>query len=93
MRTAAQIIWSQISIRTKMACGAREAKTSTERKVTFKVGGLPMRYVSVEHNGRDTYDVEYFRLKRGSYDRVELEGATDVYVDCLNETLCGMVNK
>lgn len=91
--TAAQIIWSQISIHTKMACGAREARASSENKLTFKVGGLPMRYITIALNSHDTYDVEYFRVKRGSYDRVSLEESTDVYAESLNETLYQMVNK
>lgn len=88
----ANVAWKQIPVMTKMACGAREAKVSAG-KLVFKVGGRPMRYVEVALNGLDLYDVCHFRLKRGSYERVELESASDVGCESLGETIYRMVNK
>jgi len=89
----AQIAWKQISTWTKMACGAREAKAS-ENELTFKVHSKPMRFIQVAYQaGLDLYAVEYFRIKRGSYQRVTLESLEGVYADQLSETIYHMVNK
>ena len=94
MKTPAQIIWKQIPTMTKMACGVREARQVEEgQALTFKVGGLPMRYITVRLDPTDTYTVEYFRIKRGSMKRVELEKAEGVYADMLGEVLYHQVNK
>ena len=92
---AAQVAWKQIPTMTKMACGARNAHyDKTGNELTFKVGGKPMRYITVAYvPGRDTYDVVHFRVKRNDYSRVELERATDVYADGLGEVIYHQVNK
>ena len=88
----ANTAWKQIPMMTKMACGAREAKVS-DGKLVFKVGGKPMRFVEVALNGLDLYDVTHFRIKRGSYERVELESTEGLYNDMLGEAIYHMVNK
>lgn len=91
---AANIAWQQISIPTKMACGAREATSHGEDKLTFKVHSLPLRYIEVEYvPGLDLYNVEYFRIKRGTHERVTLERYEGVYNDMLSEMIYKMVNK
>ena len=88
-----QTIWRQISIHTKMACGVRDM-ISRGNELKFKVHSKPMRYVRVEYMpGPDLYDVEYFRLKRGSLDKVSMESAEGVYADMLSELIYDMVNK
>jgi len=91
-RDQANVAWKQIPVMTKMSCGAREAKFSSG-KLVFKVGGKPMRYIEVELSGGDLYDVKHFRLKRGSYSRVELESADGLFNDMLGEAIYHMVNK
>lgn len=91
---AAQVAWKQISIQTKMACGARDATSHGENELTFKVGRKPYRFIRVEYKpGLDLYDVEYFRIKRGSYERVTIESLEMVYADQLSEVIYRMVNK
>lgn len=94
--TAAQIAWKQISIPTKMACGAREARQSTESKLVFKVHSKPMRYIEVEYvPGLDLYKVRYFRVKRGRgyREQVTLEECEGVYADMLSDIIYHMVSK
>lgn len=44
-------------------------------------------YISITLNGRDTYDVERIKIKRGSYERL-IEGRTEnVYFDQLVEVI------
>lgn len=92
-RDIAQTTWQQISTQTKMACGARERMFDAAGTLTFKVGGKPMRFVCVELDASDTYNVEHYRLKRGSYDKVSLEAVSGVYADRLSEVVYRMVNK
>lgn len=92
--TPAQIIWKQIPVMTKMACGARKARTVGENTLTFQVTNKPMRYVKVEYQpGPDHYDVTHLRVKRGTYEQIELEKAEGVYAEDLGETIYHQVNK
>lgn len=92
--TAAGIAWKQISIQTKMACGARQPTRHGDNELTFKVHSKPYRFIRVEYKpGLDLYDVEYFRIKRGSYERVSIESLEGVYADMLSEVIYRMVNK
>jgi hypothetical protein len=87
------IAWKQIPVSTKMACGAREPRCSSDGKLCFRVESKPMRFVEVSLDADDTYTVEYLRVKRGSYDRVSIEKASGVYVENLGETIYHQVNK
>jgi hypothetical protein len=87
------VTWKQISIGTKMACGAREAKVTSGGKLQFKVGGKPLRFIEVSLNGRDLYDIVHFRVKRNDYSRVELESSSDVFAESMSEVIYHMVNK
>ena len=87
----AQTAWNQISIGTKMACGARQATASAD-KLTFKVHNLPHRYIEITLSA-DLYNVEYLRLKRGSFERITIDSAEGIYNDMLSETVYHMVNK
>ena len=91
--TAANTTWKQISIHTKMACGARKAIAKDENTLVFQVGGKPMRYIEVALNcGQDLYEVEYYRIKRGKYERISLEKHEMVGCEMLNELIYNMVN-
>lgn len=87
-----QIIWKQITVMTKMSCGAREAAL-IENGIRFKVGGKPMRFVEVTLSADDTYKVNHFRLKRNDYSRITVKNSEGVYVSELNETLYDAVNR
>jgi len=89
----ANTTWQQIPVMTKMACGVREATICPGGTLRFKVGGLPMRFIEVALNGSDLYDITYYRIKRGSYDKVVLETCEDAYNDMLGEVIYHMVNK
>jgi len=89
-----QITWKQISIRTKMAVGAREARLSDANTLRFKVHNKPLRFIQVAYlPGQDAYDVEYYRMKRGSYEKVTMGQCSGVYAGELNQTIYSMVNK
>jgi len=64
------------------SCGA-QAHTYNAKSMTYKVGGGPMRFITITLNPRDLYDVELFRIKRGSYDRVTMAEMEDIYADKL----------
>ena len=95
MSKPGQIIWSQIPVMTKMACGARQAVLTHEGKgVQFRVTNKPMRYVEVVlDEGADLYNVTHGRVKRGSYEHVIMETANGVFAEDLGEVIYHMVNK
>ena len=76
-----------------MACGARGARSNSENELVFKVHSKPMRYIMVTLNAQDLYDVEYFRLKRGSGDKVSMKSANGIFNDQLSEIIYDFVNK
>ena len=85
-------IWRQLPVMTKMACGMREPKVGENGELTVKVGRA-MTWLTVSLNGRDYYDVELYRFKRSTWERVTLETATDVDCESLSEVVYHMVNK
>lgn len=91
--TPAQIIWKQIPIMTKMACGARKPTTHGENELSFKVGGKPLRYIKVEYTPDDLYNVTYFRVKRNDYSQIVLDYSFGIYADQLGEVIYNQVNK
>ena len=88
---AAQTAWKQISVMCKMACGAREA-TVNGNVLMFKVGMKPMHYVRVTLDATDTYTVEHFRLKRGSYAQISLAKSSDIYAEQLSSVIRDQVD-
>lgn len=91
-KTAAQTAWTLISIATKMACGARAATCMGENKLQFKVERRPYRFVCVEFVPGH-YNVEYFRLKRGSFQKVSIQKSEGVLAGMLSELIRSMVNR
>ena len=97
---AAEIIWSQISASTKMACGAREIITAEAGDsvdprpfVMFRIGGRALRKVIVRLDPSDTYSVELVAINRKTWDSEIIEDASLIYADQLSETIYRMVNK
>ena len=96
--TEAKIIFSQISITTKMACGIRELKafrnSKDETVLSFRVGqGQCGFYILVTLNSADTYEVKLSKMKRKNHELVTVEEVKDVYCDELSDTIYHMVNK
>ena len=90
--TPASITWRQISVATKMACGARApvAYGVGDVGLCFKVGGR-MRWVEVELDPSDTYTCRLVRMSGAT--RHVTEEHTDIYCDVLSECVYHMVNK
>jgi len=89
-----RVIWSQISVACKMACGARKAVVS-EDSCWFQVGSSrPLKKIVVKYEeGSDLYTVSLVKLvlKKGTSETLEeYEG---VYCDQLSTTIYSMVNK
>jgi hypothetical protein len=86
------VIWSQVSLATKMACGAR-SPLGSGNTLTFVVLSGKQYRIEVTLDPSDTYTVRYIKLSsRGTGFHV-LEEATDVYCDNLSEVIYHMVNK
>ncbi len=90
----ARTIHQQIPVMDKMATGFRnpQAMSETEERrggLRFKVNRA-MQYVEVELMWNDTYNVTYFRMKRGTHERVTLAVAETVYCDTLGTTVYNM---
>ena len=91
----AKTIISQIPMMDRMAIGFRKAVALEECDeyrggVRFRVNSQPQRYCEVTLAWDDTYRVSYYRVKRGSLDRITLATADQVYADCLGTTLYNM---
>ena len=89
-------IIQQIPKMTKMAVGYREPQMHEDADGTglvFRVNSKPYRYCSVILTANDTYNVCYFRIKRGSYQRVEIARDTDVYAENLGETIYSLTQR
>ncbi len=91
----AQIIWTQITIGTKMACGARNQRVGdTEDTLVFTVGRGNHRRIEITLDASDTYTVRLVKIsKTPTFNRVIVEKESDVYVDNLNEIIYHMCNK
>jgi hypothetical protein len=92
------ITWSQLSIGTKMAIGAREPSSTDEgRTLRIRVGGAAKRYITVTLEWTDTYTVKLIGppLKADGPDAWchVYEESSDIYVDQLNDVVYRMVNK
>lgn len=86
-----QVIWSQLTIGTKMACGARQPLAGDDG-LHFVVGRGTSTKIQIKINrGTDTYEVRRWFI-RGANATVK-EEQTDVYADSLNDVVYRMVNK
>jgi hypothetical protein len=81
----AQILWSQLTLATKMACGMRQV-VGARNGLTCKVGRG--QTLAIELDPDDTYTV---RLYKGLAKLVEEH--TGIYCDQLNEVVYHAVNK
>jgi hypothetical protein len=88
----ANTIWYQISIATKMACGARRPR-GAEQGLTFQVGnGRRHLWVSVTLEPSDTYTVKLTQIVPNGALK-ELEVHEDIYAEDLSEVVYHAVNK
>lgn len=87
------IAWRQISVPTKMACGARKPVRTTKGALRFQVESKPQRFIEIYLDRCDLYEVEYFRVKRGSCEKVSIDAASDVGCEELSEVIYHMVNR
>jgi hypothetical protein len=92
----AQVIWQQISVGTKMACGAREARVDVDGtrpylyfRVTIRSGVRHTIQVWLEPS--DTYTVKLLAMR--GFDIKTEEEAEDIYCDNLSEVIYRMCNK
>ena len=90
----AKTILQQIPIMDKMAIGLRQTSAMSESDdyrggASFRVNSM-LRFCDVRLMWDDTYSVEYYRIKRGSLDRVVLATADQVYCDVLGTVLYNM---
>ena len=86
----AETIFRQIPISTKMAVGARNFTRDEDGNITFQVMNKPMRYIYIKLDPTDTYTIVYFRIKRGSYEKVTIKEFSMVYYDMLGEIIYSM---
>lgn len=89
--TIGQTIWQQITLGTKMACGARDAVT-IENGVMFTVLRSRATKIQVTLDPSDTYTVKFIKITK-KFNAVTIEEKSDVYVDMLNEVVYRMCNK
>jgi hypothetical protein len=91
--TVANTIWRQISLGTKMACGAREQMGDAD-SLTFRVTisrGVTHK-VKVQYNkGADDYTVILYRIRGTNV--TEQEKHKGVYCDNLSDVIYRMCNK
>ena len=90
-----RIIWSQISMATKMAVGARDVVVDDTKgylhfRVTKKHGDF--RKIIVQLTPMDTYDVKLVKIKRGTYETITEHEVTDIYAESLSEIIYDMVH-
>jgi hypothetical protein len=90
----ANTIWHQITVDTKMACGARQAEATKNGLRFVSGGGSPKKWITVTLTPADEYDVKYVRsgTSRNSYEPTVLAKVEGIYVDQLNEIIYDMVN-
>lgn len=93
----ADIIWSQITRSTKMACGARNATKGTDGNnrpyLIFQVTIKPStkNFVKVTLDPSDTYTVKLLQCRGANVK--EVESHEDIYNDNLSEVIYHMCNK
>lgn len=92
---SAKEIWSQISIDTKMACGARDAVYSEEQlALWFRVrGNRKLEKVKVKLNWKDLYDVELIEINKQTWQSKTIDSAEDIYAEDLSKTIYRLVNQ
>lgn len=96
MKAQAKVIWSQISVSTKMACGAREALYDVDKdkpyltfRVTISAGVRHQIQVWLEPS--DTYTVVL--LAQRGFNVKEADRKEDIYADNLSDIIYHMCNK
>lgn len=88
----AATIWNQISIATKMACGAREPSAG-DNSLIFTVLKDRLTKVKVVLDPTDTYTVQFIKIHRRTHDIAVAEQIEGVYADQLSNVVYGVCNK
>lgn len=90
--TVATVIWNQISLSTKMACGARNPIGDNNRLI-FQVSIKPgaSYKVAVTLDASDTYTVQLYKC-RGIKSEV-IKEIDDIYNDNLSKVIYDMCNE
>ena len=79
------ILNKQITVSTKMSLGIRDMSFG-ENGLTFKC--LRSRYITIQLNGLDLYDIRFFRIKRApSWEQITITQINNIYAEDLNEIL------
>jgi hypothetical protein len=98
-------IFKQITIGTKMACGARDFVGGDDCSIEgickgmpflwFRVGGnRKLQKIVVAYDRRtDAYNILFIDINRKTYQTTIVEFAEEVYVENMNEVIYRMVNK
>ena len=90
--TVGNIIWQQIPVMTKMACGMRDAHL-IPKGLCVTVGRAQTR-LEITLNGGDLYDCRLIHIGRAPKRAVTVvEEHTDIFCEDLGEILYHMVNK
>ena len=85
---------SQISIGTRMACGARNFVGDAENgKLWFNVLRGKLTKIVITLNCRDYYDVELIKINPKDWTHKVLERHEDIDCEQLSETVYHMTNK
>lgn len=96
----ARTIWLQISLATKMACGARDAAAGSDdqgnrAKLTFRVTISRGQFhkIVVRYTHADLYDVELWHIARKTHECTMIESSDGIYADMLSEVIYRFCNK
>ena len=91
-----RIIWSQISMATKMAVGARDVVVDDETgylhfRITKKRGDF--RKIIVQLTPMDSYDVKLVNINRKTFDTITEHDVQGIYAEDLSSTIYDMVHE
>lgn len=82
------VLWSQITLATKMRLGVEtDSICRSEDSLSFGIAGRKRQRFRIRLNGRDLYDITLGHLDRRTFDWVEDGQAVDVDVTELNAAL------
>lgn len=90
--TIPTIIWRQIPVMTKMACGLRQPAAVSRTELRMRALNRN-RWVLVNLDPSDTYTVRLVRKERNTHRLITIEEHSDIYCDQLGETVYHLCNK
>lgn len=105
MSQITETIYRQITLGTKMACGARDFVSGDDCAIDGICKGMPFLWFRVGGNRKlqkvvvalnlatDTYNILFIDINRKTCACTTLEQAEDIYVENMNDVIYRMVNK